>query len=155
MPDPSQTYGVGFAFPVLPAGNRHAFRSESRREVERDPRAVRPGGLRWVAGTAAVYQALRTLLLTQPGERLGRPDYGCGLRRFLFQPNTVTTRTLIRQTVEKAIVRFEPRVEIDRVSVRADAADDTVIIIDIRFRLVDQPGTEALVFPFYLDGRAA
>ena len=65
--------GTGFGFPLL----------EGR-------------GFRWVSGAEAVEQSLRQLLLTEPGERLGRPSYGCGLRRFLDAPNSVATRTLIR-----------------------------------------------------------
>ncbi|MEI2692765.1 MAG: GPW/gp25 family protein [Anaerolineae bacterium] len=39
-----------------------------------------------------------------------RETFGCGLRRFLFEPNTVTTRQLIKERIADAIGRWEPRV---------------------------------------------
>jgi phage baseplate assembly protein W len=111
-------------------------------------------GFRWVSGAEAVEQALRHLLLTEPGERLGRPGWGCGLRRFLFAQNNVTTHTLVRQTITEAIQRWEHRVELDDVVVEADPDQPTVLSIDVRYRMRGDPGPKNLVFPFYLDGGA-
>jgi phage baseplate assembly protein W len=88
-----------------------------------------------------VRESIRVILLTEPGERLMREDFGCGLRRFLFEPNTVTTRQLIRERVEKAIGRWEPRVQVDQVTVEADADNPRLIGINVLFRLV---ATQAL-----------
>jgi phage baseplate assembly protein W len=140
-------YGTGVAFPILA-----------------DP------GSRWVSGPDVVLQALRSLLLTEPGERIGRPTYGCGLKRFLYSPNNVTTRTLIAQTVTNAIERDEPRVVLDGVEVvshvglpgddgsRGDApavSDSTRLDIHIRFRLIREMTPRNLVCPFYLQGPGA
>lgn len=129
--DPTQRYGRGILFPLVPG----------------------PGLSSWVGGEDAVAQALRSLLLTEPGERIGRPTYGCGLRRFLFAPNSVATRTLIRQTVMEAIGRDEARVKLDGVDVLPDPAEPTLLRISIRYLLAGVPGPKNLVFPFYLDER--
>lgn len=120
--------GVGFAFPLAP-----------------EP------GFAWISGGDAVAQALRTLLLTEPGERIGRPNYGVGLRRFLFAPNNVTTRTLLKDAVTTAIKRDEPRVKLDAVDVYPDPAEPTLVRIRIRYLLAGDPAPQNLVFPFYLD----
>ena len=70
-----------------------------------------------------------------------REEFGCGLRRFLFEPNTVRTRELIRERVARAITLWEPRVVVEDVSVNADDTDDRLIAISIRFRLI---ATQAL-----------
>jgi hypothetical protein len=83
-----------------------------------------------------VRESLRLILLTEPGERVMREDFGCGLKRFLFEPNTTTTRALIQERVANAVVRWEPRVRVDEVSVDADPDEPTVIHVVLRFRLV-------------------
>lgn len=131
MPDPKELYGRGFRFPL-----------------------VANSALGWISGAEAVAQAIRALLLTEPGERVGRADYGVGLRRFLFAPNNLTTRSRIRQRVADAVERFEARVNLDEVSVTADAASPTLLFIDVRYTLVGESTPQNLVFPFYLDGAA-
>lgn len=86
-------------------------------------------------------ESIRVILLTEPGERLLREDFGCGLRRFLFEPNTVTTRQLIRERVVKAIGRWEPRVKVDDVTIETDPDNPRLVGINIFFRLV---ATQAL-----------
>jgi uncharacterized protein len=52
-----------------------------------------------------VEQMIRQVLLTDPGERINRPDFGCGLRRLVFAPHsealTATTRLLIQQSLNR------------------------------------------------------
>lgn len=115
------------------------------------PLVPQEGRLRWVEGQDVVAQSIRAILLTEPGERIGRPELGCGLRRFLFAPNTVATRTLIRDAVSAALARFEPRITLDAVDVLTDRQDETRLELHIRYRLKGSPGTRNLVFPFYLD----
>ena len=126
----AQRYGKGFAFPLVPGP-----------------------GFGWIEGEDAVAQSLRGLLLTEPGERIGRPTYGVGLRRFLFAPNNVATRTQITQAVSAAIQRDEPRVKLDAVEVLPDPAEPTLLRIRVRYLLASSPGPKNLVFPFYLDER--
>jgi uncharacterized protein len=78
------------------------------------------GGLRTVAGAAAVRQSLMTLLSTRPGERVMRPDYGCDLDAVAFAPMGPTTYTLVELMVRRSVEAFEPRAFIHRVAVAAD-----------------------------------
>lgn len=109
------------------------------------------GGFAWVSGADAVAQSLRSILLTEPGERVGRPTYGVGLRRFLFAPNNVQTRSTIRQRVSEAIERSEPRAKLDGVEVISDAVEGNLLRIVIRYRVRGERDPRNLVFPFYLE----
>lgn len=100
------------------------------------PRVGADGRLAWSEGEENVRESIRVILLTEPGERLMREAFGCGLRRFLFEPNTVTTRTLIREAVINAIKAREPRVVVEEVSVESDAEDARLVAVEIHFRLV-------------------
>ena len=114
---------------------------------------VTASGWGWIVGADAVDQALRALLLTEPGERIGRPTYGAGLRRFLFRPNSVETRAEIRKAIEEAVQRHEPRVRLSAVAVTApDPRTPTLLRIELSFALLADPGPRNLVFPFYLEG---
>jgi phage baseplate assembly protein W len=108
-------YGQGLGFPLrVGAGGRLVFS----------------------AGEDNVRESIRLILMTEPAERLMLEDFGCGLRRFLFEPNTPATRALIKERVTRAVARWEPRVRLDDVSVDADADDDRMIHISLLFRLV-------------------
>lgn len=124
-----ELHGRGFAFPLLPDG---AFRQ--------------------VSGADAVLQSIRHILLTQPGERVGRPTYGAGLRRFLFQPNSVATRALLQAAVIDAIRRDEPRAVLQAVDVSTADGEPTRLDIRVSFTLIGRNVPMNLVFPFYLDG---
>lgn len=111
-------------------------------------------GFGWVSGEGAVEQSIRAILLTEPGERIARPTYGVGLRRFLFAQNSLELRTQIRQAVSEALERDEARIRVEAVAVTSDAREPTVLRIAIRYAILDQPGVRNLVFPFYLTGGA-
>ena len=116
------------------------------------PRVGADGRLSWSEGETNVRESIRVILLTEPGERLMREDFGCGLRRFLFEPNTVTTRQLIRERVEKAIARWEPRVQVDEVTVESDADNARLIGINILFRLVATQSLGRIGLTLQLEG---
>ena len=124
----SSHLGTGFAFPTVPSP-----------------------GFATVSGADAVAQALTTLLLTEPGERLGRPTYGVGLRRYLFAPNNVATRTLIQQAVMDAVRASEPRVALLGVDALPVAGEPTRVDLTLRYRLTTESTPRNLVYPFYLD----
>ncbi|HEX8556842.1 MAG TPA: GPW/gp25 family protein [Pyrinomonadaceae bacterium] len=116
------------------------------------PRVGADGRLAWSEGEENVREAIRVLLLTEPAERLMREEFGCGLRRFLFEPNTVTTRTLIREAVTNSIRAWEPRVAVEGVTVEPDAEDPRLVAVEIHFRLVATQAVGRLGLTLQLEG---
>jgi phage baseplate assembly protein W len=107
------------------------------RQLGRGPRfpvAVdgRAHGLTYAEGPEKVRQSIRIILDTEPGERVMRPDFGCGLRRYLARPNSDATRALIRRDVETALTAFEPRIRLTGVDVSA-GEDPASVAITIAF----------------------
>lgn len=125
----SRRIGFGLAWPMLP-------------EDGRLPRAQ---------DLARIQQSLRMILATEPGERLMRPDFGCGLRRFLQQPNSGATRAQIEAAVREAIQQWEPRVALVELRVEADAQHASAVWIAIDYRLKLDGRRDSLVFPFLLE----
>ena len=98
---------------------------------------VRPkqfgGGLEMVGGADVVRQPILLLLETGPGERIMRPAFGAGLRRYLMKPNTTATRALIQREVETALTNWEPRIKVDSVEV-TPGDDPAMVLIDIAYQ---------------------
>lgn len=93
------------------------------------------GGLQYPTLEDSVRQSIRVILLTRPGERLMRPEFGAGLDRFLHQHNTLATRRRIRDVVLESLDRWEPRIVVDRVEVweLEDQAD--TVRVEIVYRI--------------------
>ena len=50
-----------------------------------------------------VEQLIKQVLFTNPGERINRPDFGCGLRRMVFAPNNPASASLTQVTIFQAL----------------------------------------------------
>ena len=116
------------------------------------PRVGADGRLAWSEGEDNVRESIRLILLTEPGERLMREEFGCGLRRYLFEPNTATTRALIKERIQNSLTRWEPRVRVDDVSVEPDAEDARVVAVQISFRLVATQAVGHMNLTLQLEG---
>ncbi|MEO8681353.1 MAG: GPW/gp25 family protein [Vicinamibacterales bacterium] len=124
--------GVGWAFP---------------------PKVVN-GGLRYALYEDDIEQAIQIILLTSRGERVMLPEFGAGLRDFVFEPNTDATRARLEESVRKALVDWEPRLNLERVEVTEGDAPNLVLIhVDYVVRATNSFYNR--VYPFYLlEGRA-
>jgi len=63
------------------------------------PRVGSDGRLRWSEGETNIRESIRVILSTDPGERVGLPDFGAGLSTYLFEPNVTATHTRIAQAI--------------------------------------------------------
>ncbi|HSC70799.1 MAG TPA: GPW/gp25 family protein [Candidatus Methylomirabilis sp.] len=102
-----------------------------------------------------IRESIWIILSTAPGERLMRPDFGCGIHEFVFAPNTTRTAGLVRQKVEEALNRWEPRIEVQEVRVEADPDSPVVLLIHIAYRVRATDSRFNLVYPFYLEREGA
>jgi len=121
--------GQGWSFPVRP-----------------EPSA---GDLEYQAGPEKVRQAIEIILDTDPGERIMRPTFGCGLRRYLMKPNTVATRALIQRDVEAALRTWEPRIDVTSVDV-SPGSDPSLVYIAVAYVHIRDQRPGNLVYPFSL-----
>ena len=116
----------------------------------RFPTVPRDGDLAYEEGAEKVRQAIWIVLDTEPGERVMRPTFGCGLRRFLMKPNSPATRALIAQDVARALSAWEPRIAVQQV--RADPGDDpAMVLIHVAYTHLRDGRPDNLVYPFHLE----
>jgi len=102
------------------------------------------GALTWANDDQSVREVMLNILLTRPGERLQRPDFGAGLLNFVHQPNNETTRNLIAGVVRKSLQLWETRVTIDGVQVQPSPDSLAEVHINIRYRMRHNPAPAEL-----------
>jgi phage baseplate assembly protein W len=106
------------------------------RGISFPPRLGSDGRWAWSQGDENVRDSVRAILLTDRGERLMLPDFGGNLARFLFEPNTTTTRHLIAERITQALSAWEPRLRVESVQVEEDPQDPQAAIATISYQLV-------------------
>ena len=90
------------------------------------------------------------ILATAPGERVMRPDFGCGIHRLVFAVDDAATRGSAAREVRQALVLWEPRIDVLDVGVETKYFSQLLITISYRVRTTNNVFN--LVFPFYLQG---
>lgn len=73
------------------------------------PFSIDAGGGRAAEETdyeAYIRQLIRQVLLTAPGERINRPDFGAGIRRMVFAPNNPAAASMIQTLILQAMDKW-------------------------------------------------
>lgn len=110
------------------------------------------GDVGLVKGETDIEQSIRVILSTAPGERVMRPNFGCGIHSYVFEAVDTTRLTLIEDEVRDALIEWEPRIEV--LAVDAELADRSTgrLDVDIEYRVRRTNNEFNLVYPFYLTG---
>ena len=121
--------GVGWAFPVT---------------LEEET-----GEIACVRHEDDIRQSIDLILSTAKGERVMRPDFGCGIHDLVFAAVDTQLIHRLKREVDDALRTFEARIEVDRVDVTTTKLDlgRLEVEIDYRIRATNQPGN--YVYPFY------
>jgi len=97
-----------------------------------------------------IKEAIRIILGTVKGERVMRPDFGCGIHEFVFTSMNAVNLSLIETSVRDALTLWEPRIELINVNADAEKADEGKLFINIDYRVRVTNTEFNLVYPFYL-----
>ena len=101
----------------------------------------------------SVRQAIWIILGTSKGERVMRPDFGCGIYDLVFEVNSATTSGKVAQAVREALLVQEPRIDVRNVQVDAQDRGAT-LLIEIEYEVRATNNVFNLVYPFYLERSA-
>jgi len=63
----------------------------------------------------AVKQNFKNLILTSPGERIMIPEFGVGLRRYLFEPQSTVTFRDLRGRIQDQVSTYLPFIHIKQI----------------------------------------
>lgn len=98
----------------------------------------------------SIRQAIWIILSTAKGERVMRPDFGCGLHDLVFAVNNASTLGMAEFEVEESLRLWEPRIEVLNVEVAAAGNHGEEVLINISYRVRTTDNRFNLVYPFYL-----
>jgi phage baseplate assembly protein W len=121
--------GVGWKFPlqITPGGKIAQARHEQRIE-----------------------ESIFLILSTAKGERMMRPDFGCGIHDLVFAPNDATTLAVVTQMVRDALIAYEPRVDVLDISVENTPEQPNLLLIRVNYRIRANNALGNLVYPFFI-----
>ncbi|HKE97541.1 MAG TPA: GPW/gp25 family protein [Actinomycetes bacterium] len=98
-----------------------------------------------------IRKSIWTILSTAPGERVMRPDFGCGIHDLVFGVNDARTASAVTGAVRSALARWEPRVDVLDVYAAPDASRPNLLLVEINYQIRSDNSRSNLVYPFYLD----
>lgn len=133
MLDPRSYLGRGWSFPVRLQG--------------------REGAIRFSQYDEDVRESIRIILSTSKGERVMRPDFGCGIHELVFQVINTTTMTDIEDSVREALAAFEPRIDVLNVSTSSDPGLEGKLSVSIDYVIRGTNNQLNVVYPFYIKER--
>jgi phage baseplate assembly protein W len=121
--------GRGWAFPIV---------------------AGEDGRVALVEGEDAIEEAVQIILGTSQGERVMRPEFGCGIWDLVMEANTAQLHGRVQLRVREALVRWEPRIDVLDVRVDSPPEQKHVLLIRIDYRVRSNNAIYNLVYPFFL-----
>ena len=93
-----------------------------------------------VKNRTAIARSIRNLVLTTPGERFFNEDLGSRVSEILFDNLDEISASAIRDEIEETIIKYEPRVRLEDVKVKADY-DNNEFNVTVSYDII---GIEAL-----------
>jgi uncharacterized protein len=133
MPDARAFLGRGWSFPVRVHDKEGTIRLS---EYERDIR-----------------ESMWIILSTAKGERVMRPDFGCGIHDLVFEVINTTTLTEIEEHVRAALGLYEPRIDVKQVKAQSDPGLAGRLEISIDYEVRGTNNQLNFVYPFYIKER--
>jgi phage baseplate assembly protein W len=116
------------------------------------PHVGSDGRVAWSQGETNIRESIEIILKTEERERVNLPSFGGGLRRYLFEPNTVATRFEIQDRITRTLQQWEPRITVSSVEVEEDARDPQSAIATINYQLVATGGSSQTTLRVQLGG---
>lgn len=85
---------------------------------------------------------IEQLLFTTPGERVNRPEFGCGILSFIFSPNSPELAAALQMTIAAAIERWlGDLIDLNGLEVKSE---DASLFITVQYE-VQSTGEEEIV----------
>lgn len=145
--DTNAYLGTGWAFPpTFRKGKPQSNSSLGNSSITR-------GSVEMVSAQNDIDQSIDILLSTSIGERFLQPEYGCNLRDYLFEPMNSGFIGYIKELVSNALLYYEPRINVDKISVSADNSPDAIegrMLIHIDYSIRATNSRFNYVFPFFV-----
>jgi phage baseplate assembly protein W len=121
--------GIGWKFPVAVDAGGQIGISEYEQDIK---------------------EAIWIILGTAKGERVMRPDFGCGIHRMVFASINTATLNQVENSVREALTVWEPRIQLTAVKADTEKINEGQLMIHIDYKVRTTDNRFNLVYPFYL-----
>tara|TARA_R110000851_G_scaffold161195_1_gene304835 strand:+ start:166 stop:543 length:378 start_codon:yes stop_codon:yes gene_type:complete len=91
-------------------------------------------------------QSLKMLILTAPGERIMFPNFGVGMRRYLFEQNIPGFGTELKAKVAEQVTKYIPYIRLAGVQV-INTKDNNTINLKISYSIPSAGLSDEFLFP--------
>jgi len=88
---------------------------------------------------------IKNLFLTNPGERIGNPDYGIGVRRYLFENITQGLLNNLEDVILDQILAYMPYIRVEDIAL-SDFPEENKISISLRYTILETAERDVLTF---------
>ena len=92
---------------------------------------------------SSVKESIKNIVLTNKGDRLFQPDFGCNINASLFENIDANTVVILKDDISKAIKTYEPRCVVRNVEILADL-DTNNIQATVLFSVINSSNTTSL-----------
>ena len=113
------------------------------------PAFVKGYAVQMIGGEDDIEQSLEILFTTMPGERIFNFEYGCNIRQWVFEEMDLSVKTLIADEIRRAILYFEPRIDVEKVEVEIKDPLEGILWINLEYHVRQTNSRSNKVFPFY------
>ncbi len=97
-----------------------------------------------VKDDVAIKQSIRSLLLTQYGERLFNPEVGTKLKKILFDPLDYATAADVRNEIFRCLSLYEPRISVTSIEVEPNE-DKNSYDVELEFEYVSRDSSPVVI----------
>jgi uncharacterized protein len=109
------------------------------------------GQIKTAKDEESIRQSIWMILSTSPGERVMNPNFGCGIHELVFAPNSAGTAGQLAVEVRRALIHWEPRIDVLEVDAYPDRTQPNLLLIEINYQVRKTNNLFNLVYPFYLE----
>ena len=102
-------------------------------------------------GKDLLYESIIRILMTAPGERVMRPNFGAGMRSNLFELVTPDFLQDLAISIHSSLMNYEPRLVVKEVQTEFDSDQQIVKVHVISERDDDPDETETVTFRYNVE----
>ncbi|RLA83730.1 MAG: baseplate protein [Epsilonproteobacteria bacterium] len=108
------------------------------------------GNVALVSNEDDIQEAIKIVLQTAPGERVMRPDFGCGINNYVFSIINTANLLQIENEIQRALTLYEPRILIQKVKASSAQSDNGYLDVSIEYLVKSSNARQNIVYPFYI-----
>lgn len=102
-----------------------------------------------VSDVADIEESIRIILSTIPGERLMQPDFGCDIKKLVFEIADTWLVGELNHIIYHALLQYEPRINFIGLTVADRSQQAGVLYVQLTYTIIATNTRHNMVYPFY------